>query len=80
MWITIISIVAIVLSAIAITLSCVGLSIIVGLKNSTHKIEWMPVPEPEVDRKPEAENNNSNVNQTLEDFKKLYEDDELDHV
>lgn len=28
------------LSCIAILLSCIGLAIIVGLKNSTHKIEW----------------------------------------
>ncbi len=41
--------VAIVLSGIAITIGCIGLSIIVGLKNSTHKIQYVPIEHDETD-------------------------------
>jgi hypothetical protein len=44
---TLISILSIILSIIAIVLSCISISIFVGLKNSTHRIEFRPVPEPD---------------------------------
>lgn len=42
------------LSCIAILLSCICISIVVGLKNSTHKIEWKTY-EPTPDYEKEAE-------------------------
>jgi hypothetical protein len=46
---TIISMFAIMFALVALILSCVCISIVVGLRNSTHKIEYMPVPTPEPD-------------------------------
>jgi hypothetical protein len=41
------------LSCIAILLSCVSIAVVVGLKNSTHKIEWKTYnPYDEEDEKP----------------------------
>ena len=45
---------AIILSAVAMTLACIGLSIIVGLKNSTHQIQYVPIEPDETDEQMEA--------------------------
>lgn len=63
------------LSCIAILLSCVSIAIVVGLKNSTHKIEWKtynpydgedeepstPEPEGEIDGEPMMANPNKRI-------------------
>ena len=41
----IVSIVAAVLASIALVVGCIGLSIIVGLKNSTHTVQYQPLDE-----------------------------------
>lgn len=40
---------AIIVSGVALTLACIGLSIIVGLKNSTHQIQYVPIEPDETD-------------------------------
>lgn len=45
----VLSIVSLILSTIALTLACLSISITVGFKNSTHKIEWKPLPVKEDD-------------------------------
>lgn len=42
--VVILSALAIILSAIALVVGCVGLSIIVGVKNSTHQVVWKEAP------------------------------------
>jgi hypothetical protein len=36
----VLSLFAFTFSLVSLVLSCIGLSVIVGLKNSTHKVEW----------------------------------------
>jgi len=38
---------ALFLSTVAIIIGCVALAIIIGLKNSTHQMQWVPVAEEE---------------------------------
>jgi len=40
------SIVSLIMSVIALIVGCISISIFVGLKNSTHKIEWRPIEDP----------------------------------
>lgn len=35
---------SILLCFISLTLSCISIAMVVGFKNSTHKIEWKPLP------------------------------------
>lgn len=41
----IISVISIVFSIIAIFFGCLGISVVIGLKNSTHSIQYVPVDE-----------------------------------
>ena len=46
--------IAVILSTVALVIACVGLSIIVGLKNSTHQIQYVPIEPDETDEELEA--------------------------
>ena len=46
--------IAVILSTVALVIACLGLSIIVGLKNSTHQIQYVPVEPDETDEELEA--------------------------
>lgn len=45
----IVSIVSIILSIVSIVLGCLSISMIIGLKNSTHSIQYVPVDDVPVD-------------------------------
>ena len=57
---TVCSIISVIMSVIAIILGCISVSMIVGLKNSTHKIEWMPIKDPYKNAEEDVEEFNEN--------------------
>lgn len=50
-------ILSVIISSISLIFSCAGIAIIVGFKNSTHKIEWRTLDPNEIDSSGENELN-----------------------
>ncbi len=78
--------IAVLFSVTAMILACVAIAFVVGLKYSTHKIQWVPVPDPE--QKPQLpqaaegdpfnpeEAEKKSMNKLLQGMKTMYSEDE----
>lgn len=68
---TIMASVALALSVVALCLAVLAYATTVGMQRSTHKVEWMPMPEPEPEL-PKKANRFDGVAQSLKDQIKEY--------
>ena len=74
-----------IIGSIALIISCVCLSIVVGLKNSTHRVQWMPVEQPDTLGAPPIHEHNMDsrddmVNNSIKEFVKMHDNFEQEQV
>jgi len=55
MIVTIIAIVAVIVGGVALTVGTIALSLVIGIKNSTHQVIWKPLEEPKTPEEVEDE-------------------------
>lgn len=75
-----------IIGSIALIISCVALSIVVGIKNSTHRIEWQAIDPPDTKSSGPAihrhnlDSTQDMVNNSLKEFAKIHDNFEHEQV